>query len=87
MVRVSAVGTGNESHCRSMEQRSKSVTVLSVLARLMLLVLVFFVFYTSRRRTAQPEAVISAQMICPHCGRITPRIGTRCLECGGPLIS
>lgn len=61
------------------------MTFVSISARLLLAGLVFLMIFLSWRRPLQKMPVYAAQRMCPHCGRITPRAGTACLECGGVL--
>ena len=63
------------------------MTPLSICAGLALVGIVLLAFYLSRR-PAQPRVpAIGTQRMCPHCGRITPRAKSACLECGRLLAT
>lgn len=59
----------------------------SVFVPLLLVTIVFVLIYMSRMRRQQAVPVFPAQRMCPHCGKITPRSGAVCLECGGSLTT
>ena len=63
------------------------MTAISICARLLLAAMVFLVIYLSRRKAQPKLAAFAAQRMCPHCGRITPRAGAACLECGEILTN
>ena len=59
----------------------------SISVRLLLATMVFLIISMSKTRRQELVQAFPAQRMCPHCGRITPRSGAACLECGGPLAT